>query len=135
MKSYPLTTYTRIDLTIFSTSPKTTFRASRPDLFIPSKPPESTQLSCYDLSPGEMLLSPLDVVQDMFYGLIGSILYFTCAGKVLTCRLLDSGYPRTGDVTSAVAMGGLAVACAVVMLLDMCLAYVDSEVYDEEGSV
>ncbi|XP_073944784.1 uncharacterized protein isoform X1 [Choristoneura fumiferana] len=84
---------------------------------------------------GEMIFAPLDLVQDMYFGILGMGLFSVCGGLVLAARLPKATYPRTGDQTAAVVAGSLAIINAVLMFLDISLAYLDSEEFDDEASV
>ncbi|CAH2037238.1 unnamed protein product, partial [Iphiclides podalirius] len=84
---------------------------------------------------GEMIFAPLDLVQDMYFGILGVGLYSVCGGLVLAARTHDPSYPRTGDPTAALVSASLAIVNALVMLFDLSLAYLDSEEYDEEASI
>ncbi|XP_023945934.1 uncharacterized protein LOC112051499 [Bicyclus anynana] len=84
---------------------------------------------------GEMIFAPLDLVQDMYFGIIGVILFSVCGGLVLGARNTPSLYPRTGDNTIALVAGSLAFLNALVMLMDLTLAFLDSEQFDDEASV
>lgn len=82
-----------------------------------------------------MIFAPLDLVQDMYFGILGVGLNSVCGGLVLAARVHDSPYPRTGDQTAALVAASLAIVNAVLMLFDLSLAYLDSEEYDEEASI
>ncbi|XP_022128791.1 uncharacterized protein LOC111002841 [Pieris rapae] len=84
---------------------------------------------------GEILLAPLDLVQDMYFCMVGMGLFGVSGGLVLSARTKGSPYPRTGDHNAALIAGSLAVLTALVMLFDLSLAYLDSEQYDDEASV
>ncbi|XP_022831202.1 uncharacterized protein LOC111359786 isoform X2 [Spodoptera litura] len=84
---------------------------------------------------GEMLFAPLDLVQDMYFGMLGVALFSVSGGLVLSARVRTSVYPRTGDSNAAILAASLALLNAVFMLFDLSLAYLDSEEYDEEASV
>ncbi|XP_026754115.1 uncharacterized protein LOC113514272 [Galleria mellonella] len=84
---------------------------------------------------GEMIFSPLDLVQDMYFGILGTGFFAASGGLVLSSRARGSSYPRTGDHTAALLCGSLAVLNAIIMLFDLSLAYLDSEEFDEETSV
>lgn len=84
---------------------------------------------------GEMLFAPLDLVQDMYFGMLGVALFSVSGGLVLSARVRTSMYPRTGDSNAAILAASLALLNAVFMLFDLSLAYLDSEEYDEEASV
>lgn len=84
---------------------------------------------------GEMLFAPLDLVQDMYFGMLGVALFSVSGGLVLAARIKSSPYPRTGDCNAAYLGAALAILNAVFMLFDLSLAYLDSEEYDEEASV
>ncbi|CAG5050028.1 unnamed protein product [Parnassius apollo] len=70
----------------------------------------------------------------MYFGILGVGLYTVSGALVLAARTRDSVYPRTGDQTSALVAGSLAIINAFVMLFDLSLAYLDSEEFDEEAS-
>lgn len=89
----------------------------------------------HEMVLGEMLLAPVDLVQDMYFGLLGMALFSVSGGLVLSARVRGSSFPRTGDHNAAVLAGSLAVVNASLMLFDLILAYVDSEEYDDEASV
>lgn len=82
-----------------------------------------------------MIFAPLDLVQDIYFGLIGIALFSVSGGLVLSSRVRGSSYPKTGDPTAALLSGSLAILNAVIMLFDLSLAYLDSEEYDDETSV
>lgn len=82
-----------------------------------------------------MLFAPLDLVQDMYFGMLGVVLFSVSGGLVLSARVKGSVYPRTGDYNAALLGASLAIMNAVFMLFDLSLAYLDSEEYDEEASV
>ncbi|KAI5651787.1 hypothetical protein NE865_00124 [Phthorimaea operculella] len=84
---------------------------------------------------GEMLFAPLDLVQDIYYGIIGLALYGVCGCMILSARLRDSVIPRTGDPTAALLLGGASLLTAIVMFFDLTLAYLDSEEFDDEASI
>ncbi|XP_021192260.1 uncharacterized protein LOC110377628 isoform X2 [Helicoverpa armigera] len=84
---------------------------------------------------GEMLFAPLDLVQDMYFGMLGVALFSVSGGLVLSARVKGSVFPRTGDSNAALLAASLAILNAVFMLFDLSLAYLDSEEYDEEASV
>lgn len=84
---------------------------------------------------GEILFAPLDLVQDMFFGILGMGLFSVSGGLVLSARLKWSPIPRTGDHTMALLAGSLAIGNAVLMLIDLSLAYLDTDEYDDEASV
>lgn len=81
-----------------------------------------------------MIFAPLDLVQDMYFGMLGIILFSVSGGIVLSTRS-SYYYPLTGDSTIALIVGYLAILNAVVMLFDLSLAYLDSEQFDDEASV
>ncbi|KPI93048.1 hypothetical protein RR46_14269, partial [Papilio xuthus] len=83
---------------------------------------------------GEMLFAPLDLVQDMYFGILGVGLYSVSGGMVLAARTHDPSYPRTGNHTAALVAAALALVNAFVMLFDLSLAYLDSEEFDDEAS-
>ncbi|CAH0723280.1 unnamed protein product, partial [Brenthis ino] len=83
---------------------------------------------------GEMIFAPLDLVQDMYFGMLGIILFSVSGGIVLSTRAYSYNYPLTGDSTTALIVGYLAILNAVVMLFDLSLAYLDSEQFDDEAS-
>lgn len=78
-------------------------------------------------------MAPLDLVQDMYFGILGMGLFSVSGGLILSARNRDSLYPRTGDRTFALIYGSLAILTAVIMLFDLSLAYLDSEEFDEES--
>ncbi|CAG9786057.1 unnamed protein product [Diatraea saccharalis] len=80
-----------------------------------------------------MIFAPLDLVQDMYYGILGIALFAISGGLVLSARTRPSLYPRTGDPTLALIGGSLAIANAFMMLFDLSLAYLDSEEFEEES--
>ncbi|KAL0841404.1 hypothetical protein ABMA28_015097 [Loxostege sticticalis] len=82
---------------------------------------------------GEMIFAPLDLVQDMYFGILGMGLFTISGGLVLSSRVKPSAYPRTGDHTIAMIVGSLAIVEAFIMLFDLSLAYLDSEEFDEES--
>lgn len=82
-----------------------------------------------------MLFAPLDLVQDMYYGMLGVALFSVSGGLVVAARTKASPYPRTGDSNAAFLCAALAFLNAVFMLFDLSLAYLDSEEFDEEASV
>lgn len=82
-----------------------------------------------------MLFAPLDLVQDMYFGMLGVALFSVSGGLVLSARVKGSLCPRTGDYNAALLAASLAILNAVFMLFDLSLAYLDSEEYDEEASV
>lgn len=82
-----------------------------------------------------MILAPLDLVQDMYFGMVGIALFAVSGGITISARTKPSIYPRTGDSTIALVAGSLAVVNALVMLFDLSLAYLDSEQFDDEVSV
>ncbi|XP_028026949.1 uncharacterized protein LOC114240573 [Bombyx mandarina] len=84
---------------------------------------------------GEMIFAPLDLVQDMYFGLLGATLFSTSGGLVLSARVRGAAYPRTGDHNAALLAGSLAVVNAFIMIFDLTLAYMDSEEFDDEASV
>ncbi|XP_050346142.1 uncharacterized protein LOC126770675 [Nymphalis io] len=84
---------------------------------------------------GEMLFAPLDLVQDMYFGILGIGLFSVSGGLVLSARTKTSIYPRTGDHNAALIVGSLSVLNALLMLFDLSLAYMDSEQFDEDASV
>ncbi|KAJ8729982.1 hypothetical protein PYW07_017020 [Mythimna separata] len=84
---------------------------------------------------GEMLFAPLDLVQDMYYGMLGVALFSVSGGLVLAARVKTSYCPRTGDSNAAILGASLAIMNAIFMLFDLSLAYLDSEEFDEEASV
>ncbi|XP_004932514.2 uncharacterized protein LOC101743423 isoform X2 [Bombyx mori] len=84
---------------------------------------------------GEMIFAPLDLVQDMYFGLLGATLFSTSGGLVLSARVRGATYPRTGDHNAALLAGSLAVVNAFIMIFDLTLAYMDSEEFDDEASV
>ncbi|XP_045771448.1 uncharacterized protein LOC123871601 isoform X2 [Maniola jurtina] len=84
---------------------------------------------------GEIIIAPLDLVQDMFFGMVGVVLFSISGGLILSARTKSSIYPRTGNHTIALVTGSLAVLNALVMLFDLSLAYLDSEQFDDEASV
>lgn len=84
---------------------------------------------------GEMLFAPLDLVQDMYFGILGVALFSVSGGLVLSARIKTAPYPRTGDYNAALLGAAIAILNAVFMLFDLSLAYLDSEEYDEEASV
>ncbi|XP_034830980.1 uncharacterized protein [Maniola hyperantus] len=84
---------------------------------------------------GEMIFAPLDLVQDMYFGIVGVVLFSMSGGLILSARTKSSIYPRTGNQTIALVTGSLAVLNALVMLFDLSLAYLDSEQFDDEASV
>ncbi|CAK1547312.1 unnamed protein product [Leptosia nina] len=84
---------------------------------------------------GEILLAPLDLVQDMYFGLLGMGLFAVSGGLVLSARTKTTLIPRTGDHNVALFAGSLAALNAIVMLFDLSLAYLDSEQYDDDASV
>nr|XP_037872719.1 uncharacterized protein LOC101743423 isoform X3 [Bombyx mori] len=83
----------------------------------------------------EMIFAPLDLVQDMYFGLLGATLFSTSGGLVLSARVRGATYPRTGDHNAALLAGSLAVVNAFIMIFDLTLAYMDSEEFDDEASV
>ncbi|XP_059047171.1 uncharacterized protein LOC131842609 isoform X2 [Achroia grisella] len=84
---------------------------------------------------GEIIFSPLDLVQDMYFGILGTGFFAISGGLVLSSRIRGSSYPRTGDYNAALLCGSLAILNALIMLFDLSLAYLDSEEFDEETSV
>ncbi|XP_072931861.1 uncharacterized protein [Epargyreus clarus] len=80
---------------------------------------------------GEMLFAPLDLVQDMYFGILGVGLFSVSGGLILSGRTRGSEYVRTGDYYIAMILGSLAVINAFVMLFDLSLAYLDSEEFEE----
>ncbi|XP_038212298.1 uncharacterized protein LOC119832666 [Zerene cesonia] len=84
---------------------------------------------------GEMLFAPLDLVQDMYFGIVGVGLFAISGGFVLSARTKSTPYWRTGDHNAALLAGSLAIVNAFVLLFDLSLAYLDSEQYDDEASV
>lgn len=89
-------------------------------------------------STGELIFSPLDLVQDMYFTLLGVILYGTCGGLVLARRLGNPPpytVPYTFDSSGALLTAWLSVATAAMLLLDLTLAYMDSEEFEETPSV
>lgn len=85
---------------------------------------------------GEILFAPVDLVQDMFFGIIGIGMFAVCGGLILANRMKSQSLPpRTGDHTAAVIQGFLSLFCALVLLFDLSLAYLDSEEFDDEASV
>ncbi|KAG6450253.1 uncharacterized protein LOC115443594 isoform X2 [Manduca sexta] len=84
---------------------------------------------------GEMIFAPLDLVQDIYFDLLGATLFSVSGGMVLSARVKDSVYPRTGDHNAALLAGSLAILNAFLMLFDLSLAYLDSEEFDDEASV
>ena len=82
-----------------------------------------------------MLFAPLDLVQDIYFGIIGVGLNSVCGGLILSARTKPSLYRHTGDHTAALVVGSLAILNAVVMFFDLSLAYLDSEQFDDETSV
>ncbi|XP_028160066.1 uncharacterized protein LOC135075009 isoform X2 [Ostrinia nubilalis] len=82
---------------------------------------------------GEMIFAPLDLVQDMYFGILGIGLFTVSGGLVLSSRVKPAAYPRTGDHTAAMIAGSLAITNAFIMLFDLSLAYLDSEEFDEES--
>lgn len=82
---------------------------------------------------GEVSISPLDLVQDMFFSILGVCLFSISGGLVLSGRVRGSPIPRTGDHNTALIAGGIALLNAVIILFDLALAYIDSEEYDEES--
>ncbi|XP_049869405.1 uncharacterized protein LOC126369155 [Pectinophora gossypiella] len=84
---------------------------------------------------GECLFAPVDLVQDIYFGIVGMALFSASGGKVLSARVKEHPFPRTGDYGAAVVCGCVALLVAVVLLFDVSLAYLDSEEYDEDVSV
>lgn len=82
-----------------------------------------------------MIFAPLDLVQDMYFGLLGVGLFSVSGGLLLSARTKPSIYRHTGDHTTALIVGSLAIFNAVVMFFDLSLAYLDSEQFDDETSV
>lgn len=81
------------------------------------------------------MFAPLDLVQDMYFGLLGIALFSLSGGLVLSSRIKGVPYPRTGDRVVAMVMGSISVAIALIFFFDLSLAYLDSEEYDDEASV
>ncbi|XP_075974012.1 uncharacterized protein LOC142975167 [Anticarsia gemmatalis] len=84
---------------------------------------------------GEMLLAPLDLVQDMYFGILGVGMFATSGSMVMSNRVKNSLYPRMGDHNSAILLASLSLLNALFMFLDLSMAYFDSEEFDEEASV
>ncbi|CAG9584791.1 unnamed protein product [Danaus chrysippus] len=84
---------------------------------------------------GEMIFAPLDLVQDMYFGMLGVGLFSVSGGLVLSSRTRTVTHPKTGDPTAAMLMGAISVLNAFVLLFDLSLAYLDSEQFDDEASV
>lgn len=82
-----------------------------------------------------MLFAPLDLVQDMYFGIIGVGLFSVSGGLVLSARVKGTVAPRTGDHYAALLAASLSILNAVFMLFDLSLAYLDSEEFDEDASV
>lgn len=81
------------------------------------------------------MYAPVDLVQDMFFGIIGIGMFAVCGGMILVNRMKSQALPRTGDHSAAVTQGCLSLVCALVLLFDLSLAYLDSEEFDDEASV
>lgn len=81
------------------------------------------------------MFAPVDLVQDMFFGIIGIGMFAVCGGMVLANRMKSQSLPRTGDHTAAVIQGSLSLFCSLILLFDLSLAYLDSEEFDDEASV
>ncbi|VVC89046.1 unnamed protein product [Leptidea sinapis] len=86
------------------------------------------------ITQGEVLLAPLDLVQDMYFGVIGIALFSVSGGMILSARTRGSMYPRTGDSTMAIVGAALALLNALIMIFDLSLAYLDSEQCDDDVS-
>lgn len=89
-------------------------------------------------SAGELILSPVDLIQDMYFTLLGIVLYSTCGGLVLTRRLSSPPLytvPYTHDSSAAVLTAWLSLGTAAMMFLDLSVAYLDSEELEETPSV
>lgn len=84
---------------------------------------------------GEIIFAHIDLIQDIYFGIVGVILFSICGGLVLSARLKDTPYPRTGDYYAALITGPLAILNAVMMLFDLILAYLDSEEYEDDVSI
>ncbi|XP_061713128.1 uncharacterized protein LOC133521982 isoform X1 [Cydia pomonella] len=84
---------------------------------------------------GEMIFAPLDLLQDMYFGIVGMIMFSVCGGLVLSARLKPSIVPRTGDPTAGTIAASLALLNALLMFLDLSMGYLDSEEFNEETSV
>lgn len=82
-----------------------------------------------------MIFAPLDLVQDVFFGMLGIALFSVSGGLIISAKVQGSLYPKTGDSHLPLLAGSFAIINAVVMLLDLSLAYLDSEEYDDEASV
>ncbi|XP_041978283.1 uncharacterized protein LOC121732468 isoform X1 [Aricia agestis] len=80
---------------------------------------------------GEMIFSPLDLVQDIYFGILGVGLFSVCGGIILCARTRTVPYLRTGDYYVAITLGSVSILNSLIMLFDLSLAYLDSEV-DEE---
>lgn len=78
-----------------------------------------------------MLFAPLDLVQDMYFGILGVGLFSVSGGLILSGRTRGSEFVRTGDYTAAMIVGSLAIINAFIMLFDLSLAYLDSEEFEE----
>ncbi|CAF4845920.1 unnamed protein product [Pieris macdunnoughi] len=61
---------------------------------------------------GEILLAPLDLVQDMYFCMVGVGLFGVSGGLVLSARTKGSPYPRTGDHNAALIAGEAVSATA-----------------------
>ncbi|XP_053608016.1 uncharacterized protein LOC128673887 isoform X2 [Plodia interpunctella] len=82
---------------------------------------------------GEMIFAPLDLVQDMFFGILGVGLFITSGGFVIAGRNRKSSCPRTGDHLGAMVCGSISIATGIIMFFDLSLAYLDSEEFEEEA--
>lgn len=82
-----------------------------------------------------MVFTPLDLVQDMFFGMLGVILFSISGGMVISNRVRATNIPRTGDHNWALVLGGISITTAVFMLFDLALAYLDSEEFEDEASI
>lgn len=82
-----------------------------------------------------MLFAPLDLVQDMYFGILGVCLFSATGGLVMSARTRGSVYPKTGDHNAALLLASISILNAVFMFFDLSLAYLDSEEFDEETSV